>query len=249
MNQKKSWYIDKIIIDSKEKVRGHRAYNHYIEFYDVDVAPLSYGDYLFHMSDGKKTIFEFKNCKDFISSMENKSLFQELSNQTMNYEYSYLIICGDFEKTFDDLYWNVPHYRYKYKTPRVLRNRLRSQIKGALNRIYAMYIPIIFVDTEEDAFNQMHSITSKIADAKKYGGVVRPSVKELELNPVTFFLSGINGIGDKKSEKITKHLELDCLDDLCNTKLSDLLSVRGISESSVEELWSKIHNEDLVLKK
>ena len=244
-----SWYINKIIVDSMEKQRGHRAYNHYIDTYDVLVEPLSYGDYYFETNDGKKIIFEFKNCKDFISSMENKSLFQELGNQTMNYEYSYLIICGDFEETFDDLYWNVPHYRYKYKTPRILKNRLKSQINGAINRIYAMYIPIIFVKTEKEAFNEMLNITMKIADAKKYGGVVRPSVKELELNPVTFFLSGINGIGDKKSEKITKHLELECLDDLCNTKLSDLLSVTGISESSVEELWSKIHNEDLVLKK
>ena len=82
--------------------------------------------------------------------MEDKSLFQELSNQTMNYEYSYLIICGDFEETFEYLYWNVPHYRYKYKTMKLLNNRLNSQVKGALARIYAMYIPIIFVETEEE---------------------------------------------------------------------------------------------------
>ena len=92
-----SWYIKQILIDSQEKVRGYNAYNYYENNYDVHVEKLQYGDYLFQLNDGKEAVFEFKNCKDFIKSMDDKSLFQELSNQTINYEYSYLIVCGDFD--------------------------------------------------------------------------------------------------------------------------------------------------------
>lgn len=242
-----SWYIRKVIIDSNEKKRGIRAYNYYINTYEVNVKPLDYGDYLFLTSDGKKAIFEFKTCEDFISSMENKSLFQELSNQTINNEYSYLIICGNWEDSFDYLYFNVSHYRYKYKTKRMLNNRLTNQINGAIQRIYAMYIPIIFAENEEDAFSKMLKISSKIADSKKYGGVVRPSHKHLEITPVEYFLSGIDGIGEKKSKNITDELGLNCLEDLCEKKPSDFLSVHYINEKNVKEIWKRIHNEELEL--
>lgn len=242
-----SWYINRIIVDSKEKIRGNNAYNFYQKTYNVAIEPLTYGDYLFFTNDGKKVVFEFKTCQDFIKSMEDKSLFQELSNQSINYEYSYLVICGDFNETFDYLYWKVKHYRYKYKTIALLKNRLSKQVEGALARIYSMYIPIIFVETEEEAFDKMLKISSKIADAKKYGGIVRPSSKELLGNPVQFFLSGFNGIGEIKSKNITNELGIVCLDDLCRKKPSDFLSVKGIRNENVKELWKRIHNETLEL--
>lgn len=242
-----SWYIGKILIDSRERIRGYNAYNYYEGQYNVHVDTLNYGDYLFFTNDGKQIVFEFKNCKDFIKSMEDKSLFNELSNQTINYEYSYLVVCGDFDETYEDLYWSVPHYRYKYKTKPLLRNRLGNQVKGALQRIYAMYIPIIFVDDEEAAFKEMLKISSKIADAKKYGGVTRPTPKELEENPCIIYLSGLDGIGRKKSRSIVEKLEVECLDDLCSKSPSDFLSVTRVTERNVQEIWKRLHNEELVL--
>ena len=243
-----SWYINEIIIDSKEKIRGHNAYNYYQDNYDAKIQSLSYGDYLFTTNDSKQAIFEFKTCEDFIHSMEDKSLFQELSNQSMHYDYSYLIVCGDFNETFDYLYWNVSHYRYKYKTIILLRNRLTRQVNGALARIYAMYVPVVFVKSEEEAFKEMLNISSKIADSKKYGGLIRPVPKKfLEEDVCALFLTNINGIGEKKSKNITNELDINCLDDLCEKKPSDFLSVNNVSVKNVRELWKKIHNEDLDL--
>jgi ERCC4-type nuclease len=240
-----TWYINNIIIDSHEKIRGNNAYNYYIKNYEVKIDPLEYGDYLFHTNDDKKIVFEFKTTKDFIKSMEDKSLFNELSNQSINFEYSYLVICGDFNETFEYLYWNVPQYRYKYKRIDYLKSRLTKQVNGALYRVYSMYIPIIFANDEEMAFEQMLKISSKIADAKKYGGIVRPSRNPLIINPSTFYLTKVNGIGDVKAKNITDELNIQCLDDLCKQKPSDFLSVSKVTEKNVRELWKDIHNEDL----
>ena len=240
-----SWYINKIVIDAHEGVRGHNAYNYFIDKYDVDIKPLEYGDYYFQTNTYKHIIFEFKTCEDFITSMENKSLFQELSNQTNNYEYSYLIVCGDFKKTFEYLYFNVPHFRYKYKTKTSLANTLTKQINGALYRIYAMYVPIIFADDEENAFEKMLIISSKIADVKKYGGLVRPNPKALEENPINFFLTGIKGIGETKAKSITDELDINCLEDLCEKKPSDFKSVSKLYEKDIRNIWERIHNEKL----
>ena len=244
-----SWYIDKIIIDSRERVRGYNAYNYYIDKYEVEVEKLPYGDYLFHTNDEKQVVFEFKTCEDFIKSMEDKSLFHEISNQTIKYEYSYLVLCGNLNETYDYLYFNVPHYRYKYKTISLLANRLGNQINGALERIYSMYVPVIFVENEDEAFKRMLKISSKIADEKRYGGIVRPVPKQVLIqNPSALFLTGIEGIGDKKSKSIIKELDIECLDDLCSKSINDFLSVKKVSKENVSELWKKIHNEDIVVR-
>lgn len=242
-----SWYINKIMIDSRERVRGYNAYNYYIDTYEVGVESLKYGDYLFFTNDDKKVIFEFKTCKDFVKSMEDKSLFRELSNQSIHYKYSYLIICGDFNDIYEDLYFNVPFYRYKYKTLKFMKSRLSKQIEGALARIYVMYIPIIFVDNEEEAFDKMLKISSKVADEKRYGGIVRPVPKKLLDDPAAFFLTGIDGIGEKKSQKIIKELNIECLDDLCNRSISDFQSVKNVTNANVSEIWKRIHNETIGL--
>lgn len=244
-----SWYIKDITIDSREKLRGHEAYAYYINNnYDVNVQSLPFGDYLFTTNDNKQAIFEFKTCEDFINSMQNKTLFNELSNQTIHYEYSYLIICGNFDSTFEYLYFNVPHFRYKYKTKQSLTSRLRKQVTGALSRIYAMYIPIVIVEDNEEAFERMLKISSKIADSKKYGGIVRPSSKKsLKEIPCATFLTTIDGIGEKKAKNIANELDITCLNDLCKLKPSDFLSVSNVTDKNVCELWEKIHNEKLEL--
>lgn len=244
-----TWYIKSISIDSREKVRGYNAYQTYDESYTVHVDKLPFGDYIFHTQDSKDVVFEFKNTNDFVKSMEDKSLFQEISNQSIHHEYSYLIVQGDFDKTYEYLYWNVPHYRYKYKTIPLLKNRLNSQVKGALARVYSMYVPILFVETEEQAFAEMLKVATKVADAKKYGGVVRPVPKKyLESNPSALFLSNFNGIGDIKSQRIVDELEIDCVDDLCRLKPSDFLSVNRVTERNVKEIWKQLHNEELNIK-
>lgn len=244
-----TWYVKEITIDSHERIRGVNAYNYYTKKYNVSVEALQYGDYIFITHDDKKVVFEFKTCEDFIKSMEDKSLFHEVSNQSISYDYSYLIICGDFEKTFDDLYWKVPHYRYKYKTLSSLKGRLRKQINGALNRIYAMYIPIIFVNSEEEAFEEMLKISHKVADAKRYGGLVRPVPNRyLKENYPAFCLSGLKGIGKKKSVRITDTLGIECIDDLCKQSPDDFLSVKKVSVNNVKEIWEKVHNDEPIFK-
>lgn len=240
-----SWYVHKIIIDSHERTRGYNAYEYYDKSYDVGVEQLDYGDYLFRTNDEKEVVFEYKTCEDFIKSMEDKSLFQELSNQSIHYEYSYLIVSGEFEETYEYLYWNVPHYRYKYRTIKNLQNQLSKQITGAFLRIYAMYIPIIFVENEEEAFEKMLKISSKVADSKKYGGIVRPSPKKYIKNPSALFLTSVKGIGEVKAENITNELDIHSLDDLCEKEPSDFLSVSKVTEKNVRNIWKRIHNEEL----
>ena len=88
-----------IIIDSREQgekyslgTRKDRAQTHYNELgYPAIIAQLDYGDYLFN----NETVFEYKTITDLMSSIRDKSVFEEVANQTKHYPYSYLIIVGD----------------------------------------------------------------------------------------------------------------------------------------------------------
>ena len=84
-----------IIIDSREKGRVKEALYYYE---DAKVEKLEFGDYVFKDND-KTVAFEFKTCEDYISSIKNKSLFEELANQTDEYDYSFLIVCGKLYET------------------------------------------------------------------------------------------------------------------------------------------------------
>lgn len=111
-----------------------------------------------------------------------------------------------------------------------------------------MYVPIIFAEDENDAFDKMLSISSKIADSKKYGGIVRPVAKEiLEEVPCASYLTTLDGIGEVKAKNITNELDVKCLDDLCNLKPSDFKSVDKITDKNVCTIWKNIHNEELDL--
>ncbi|MEE3416700.1 MAG: ERCC4 domain-containing protein, partial [Prevotella sp.] len=102
-----------ILIDAREQgekyslgTRKDRAQKHYNELgYPTHIERLDYGDYLFN----NETVFEYKTITDLMSSIRDKSVFEEVANQTKHYPYSYLIIVGD-----------INHYiQYMFDIPRI----------------------------------------------------------------------------------------------------------------------------------
>ena len=76
-----------ILIDAREQgekyslgTRKDRAQKHYNELgYSAIIAQLDYGDYLFN----NETVFEYKTIVDLMSSIRDKSVFEEVANQTL----------------------------------------------------------------------------------------------------------------------------------------------------------------------
>lgn len=239
-----NWYFEKIIIDSREGNRGINGYNFYSKNYLVDVQTMEYGDFFFK---GKmnSTVFEYKTTSDFINSIQNKSLFNEIANQSIKHKYSYLIIEGDWEKSLDDIYFKVPAVRYKFKQKFSMHFAYKKMISGALARVSAMYVPYIIVDDEKTAFKTMLDISKKVNDNKRYGGVVRPSRSKLKSNACVTFLSGVNGIGEKLANRICVELNITSLDGLLLAKKEDFISVSGVSPIKANRIWEQLHDDEL----
>lgn len=220
-----------IYIDSREKHRINEALSYYV---DATVEQLEYGDYLFKDND-KTVAFEFKTCEDYISSIKNKSLFEELANQTHEYDYSFLIVSGDMYDTVKDLYFKVPVYRKRNYN--MFLNTYSNMVSGAKRRCLSI-CSVIEVKNTEEAFKEMELIAEKCLDNKAYGGVKR-SINRVD--PITHFLCGVSGINSKTCEKIINELGIDSLEDLLKLDKEDYLSVKGIGEKTADKIvkWIK----------
>lgn len=239
------WYIQEIRIDNREKARGYSAKLYYQEMeYNAVIEALEYGDYCFK-SNKNEIVFEYKNIFDLVKSINDHSLFNEVANQTIKYEYSYLIVEGDLDKELMNLFYKVPEYRTQYKTPRRFKFSTRKQVEGAYDRIYSMYVPIIFVNSEEEAFDKMLDIVRKIGDGKKYGKIIRPSRKNLSTNPSVHYLTGVKGISIKLANRICDSLDISTLEDLLKYDASDFQTVNGISKNKAEKIHNYLHNHEV----
>jgi|APSaa5957512622_1039677.scaffolds.fasta_scaffold33955_2 ERCC4-type nuclease len=158
---------------------------------------LKIGDYLIG-----KTIIERKTTGDFISSMINKRLVQQL-NQMQKYKSQFLIIEGD-TKNFED-----------FKTP--------NAIRGFIISILSNYqIPIIFTKDYEETANYL--ITLAKQQLKKptkltFHSRIPKTIREQK----QYILESFPNIGPVTAEKLLK--EFGSLSKVMGAKVEQLEKV------------------------
>ncbi|MHA1754683.1 MAG: ERCC4 domain-containing protein, partial [Candidatus Odinarchaeia archaeon] len=211
----------KIIVDSREiqspVVRELSNLN-----VKVESAQLNEGDYLISES----TIVERKTDNDFIQSIIDKRLFNQLIKLKNNYETPILIIEGE------NLY--------------SIRNIHPNAVRGALASIVLDYnIPILWSYSPEDTAKLLYFLASREQLVKKKSislkkTKLKPSVSEMQLRllsnlpqvnfalsrrllekfrkPINVFnaseeeLKTVEGVGDVKAKKIKEVLETEFTD-------------------------------------
>lgn len=222
-----------IKIDAREKgsiklvnTRKDRAKDYYTsKGHDVEITRLDYGDYLFD----DKVVFELKTISDFMSSVGNGSVFEEVANQTMNYKYSYLIIVGSLPKYINASYYVFNKNKKSKRNWAILQH---NKFDGAVRRIRTM-VPVITCHLEEKAFKEMLLQSQKCLNNKAYGGVKR-TIKSKDI--IIHALCGCSGVNYKKANKIKETLKLENISDLSKVTSDDLKSVDGVGPKTAEKI-------------
>lgn len=209
--------IDGLVVDTREHSRIEPC-KEYFKKKNIPVKSkrLDYGDYVF---DGR-VCFEFKTWEDFLSSMNDKSLFEEVYNQADYYDWSYLIICGDRDEAVGRNFYVNPSMRRRFKTARNYYGFIDASVDGAIRRCRVV-CNVITVDTLDKAFHEMFEQAKKCLENKRYGGTVRKGGVGVA-SPVEHFLDGIRGFGVKTIDKFMETFEPKCLDDLLKISYDDL---------------------------
>lgn len=231
-----------IVVDSREQGlrdlttrRKYRAKQYYTgKGYDCEIRQLEVGDYLFD----NKVVFEYKTINDFMSSIVSARLFDEVTNQTLTYPYSYLIIEGNMEDYVLDT-WERYNVRksYGYDYLKFVKNSY-SRYEGAIRRVQTI-CPVIKCSTEKGAFQEMLCQAQKCCESKHYGSEAKSLLKSA--SAVDSVLCSVKGVSSKKARTIKETLNIKNLNDLINCTVEDFNQVKGIGEINSTNLYEFIH--------
>ena len=99
--------IERVLIDTREQGREQYAMEQYAPF-NPSITQLDYGDYIFIGHNGIRAIFEYKTGADFLSSIQNNHLHNQVYEMTQNEPYCFVIIeSTDMMHELDELYFST----------------------------------------------------------------------------------------------------------------------------------------------
>ncbi|MBT3642546.1 hypothetical protein HN876_02075 [archaeon] len=197
----------KIIIDTREK-QSLIAANLIEQKANCEFEKLDIGDYLIN-----DTIIERKTFPDFISSMINKRLQEQLIN-LKKYPKQFLLLEG--------FYYNYQDF-----------NIHENAIKGMLISIATDFkIPIIYTENEKDTSNFL-ILTAKRYEKKKRVLSIRhlKNSKSLE-EQKQFILEGFPGVGPTIAQELLKKYKT--LKNIFKTREEELEEIKSFDKNKVE---------------
>jgi ERCC4-type nuclease len=196
-----------IIIDTREKQSLIAAEllekEAHIAFEKLDIGDYIIGD----------TIIERKTFSDFISSMINKRLQEQLVN-LKKYDKHLLIIEG---------------FNYEHTIPNIHKNA----IKGMLLSIALDFkIPILFTENEKDTASILILTAKKYEHIKNPRSIRHSKEQKTSLEQKQFILEGFPGIGPTIAKELLK--KHDSLQEIFNATKQDLQTIDKLNEKKIE---------------
>ena len=235
----------KIIVDTREhgphgltSTRKSRAQEYYSsKGYDCEIRQLTYGDYLFN----NQVVFEYKLIDDLMKSITNGRLFDECVNQTVTYQYSYLIVEGNLQDYILDTWESyIVRKQYMFDYNKFIKSTY-SRYEGAIRRVQTI-CPVIYAASESVAFQEMLLQAQKCCESKHYGSEAKSLLKSA--SAVDSVLCSVKGVSSKKAKLIKETLHIKNLNDLINCSVKDFNKVKSIGEITANNIYSFIHKKE-----
>ncbi|MFH1238339.1 MAG: ERCC4 domain-containing protein [archaeon] len=204
-----------IIIDTREKQSLITA-NLVEKKANIEFEQLEIGDYLI-----QNTIIERKTFSDFVSSMLNKRLIEQLIN-LKKYSKHFLIIEG---------------FYYNYNKFNVHENAIRGML---LSIAIDFQVPIIFTEDEQDTASFL-ILTAKKYEKPKSLDAIRPSktFKTLE-EQKQFVLEGFRGVGPTTAKQLLEKFKT--LKEIFNIQKEQLKKISRFDENKIKKFLTLLNN-------
>jgi DNA excision repair protein ERCC-4 len=184
----------------------------------VEIEKLSYGDYIIN----DMITIERKTAKDFLVSIIDGRLFNQLSNLKKFCNHPILLIEGN-----------------PYKT---VHNFDRMAIKGTLISTQTIwYVPVIFSRTKEDSRDILLMISRQLGTCIDVvplrGGYRLKRLKSKQL----YILQGLPKVGPKLAIRLLRHFK--SVSKVMNASVRALTEVDGIGKISAERIREILDSE------
>lgn len=210
-------------IDSREKERIPYAKKFFDKYMPITVE-LNTGDFMFENEDTAEfVIFEYKTMKDFIGSVSDGRIFEQVKRMNDEFDWNFVVIEG----TIDDLQRENKRRMFQQNTGRPFS---LAQFYGAIAKLNC-YTTVVQCHNQAQAFNYMEKQALKIFNDE-------PLLKHFKSdadNPALNYLNCINGIGFKTGKLIVDEFNIKSLNDLLAVvENEDLTSINGIGKKTEE---------------
>jgi ERCC4-type nuclease len=203
----------KIIIDYREKNSFVASYLIRLGF-EIEFKELKVGDYIV-----KDVVIERKTVSDFISSIINKRLLNQIE-ELKQFENKLLLIEGISEQelyTEDNLGMNA------------------NAIRGFLLSVVLKHkIPIIYTKNSEDTAKFINILSKKKTKEVPLNGVKKTLSKKEQLQ---FIIESFPGIGPKKSKELLK--KFGKIQNIINAPIEDLKKILGKKAETIIEIINR----------
>ena len=206
-------------IDSREKERIPYAKRFFDKYMPI-TAELLTGDFMFENGDtDEAVIFEYKTMKDFIGSVSDGRIWEQVKRMNDGFDWSFVVIEG----TIEDLQRENKRRMLQKNTGRPFS---LAQFYGAIARLNT-YTTVVQCHNQAQAFNYMEKQMLKIFDDTP----LTKHFKSDAYNPALNFLCCINGINYKTAKLIVDEYNIKNLHDLVViTNAVDFTVIDGIGQ-------------------
>ncbi len=192
---------------------------------DVRVKVLDVGDYV--LSDG--IVAERKTVEDFLQSIIDGRLFEQLVSMKSNYEKPLLIVEGDFSRIYS------------------LRNIHKNSIIGALTSAALNYqVPILFTSCARETVDFLHNIAKREQLGKTNDIRLRIGRKGMTLaEQQRFVVESLPFVGPKMAKALLR--EFGSIKEIANAYSKDLQKVANLGAKKakhIKKVFRAEYNED-----
>lgn len=216
----------KLLIDSRERQRIKQAEDICKEKgIDFDVRQLTSNDYIF-MSGNKSVGFEFKEIKDFVSSVSNGKIFRQVTESDTDYTF---VMISSYRDLSNALF---VHNTYAKKP--------MHSVVGAIARLNTLCDGVWIENTPifTNCFNKMMVQAEKCFNTKHYSS--KMEVRKTGDSAVINYLFSIKGVSNITALRICGNLGLRTLEDLLEVNKESLVSIDGIGGKTADKIMEAL---------
>ena len=225
--------MNKLIIDSRE---NSQLYDYVeLEAHRLMIVTekqwLEIGDYVYG-----DVCFEAKSSSDFLQSVINKRIWNQLDNMDRHYEHTYVIIHGSFHDAMD-----FP----KYSKLKISTEMLHNKFFGAIGKIS------LDTDCKVMWFENPKKAAQIITTICKMRPINRKVMNPALLKSITTgdlrldLLCTIKGVSETKAKKLIR--AYGSVMEIGETSAEELCNIDGIGLTTAQRIIDTLHSEDKVI--
>ena len=197
---------------------------------------LEVGDYVFG-----DICFEIKSSQDFLQSVLNKRIWNQIDNMDRNYQRNFVVIHGTVLDAVDKFMTHSTGGGSDYRSKSIW---LKSKFMGAVGRIRLDYdVDVIWKDSEASVIDEVITII-KMSPNKR--AVIEPTIiKKITTEDVRVdMLAMLKGLTRPKARLLLEHF--GCIMEIGENEVSDILKIKGVGKVTAERLLNILNSEEKV---